>query len=268
MTKIVAALAALAATAAAQSALVTVEAFNCGAGSCITNTTIEVPLGSVYTNSSALDKVSFLYLTGATGGIATGSITCTPYKDTSGSGSAGLPFNSTTPSLLSTNLVQLGSIVCKSIEPIGVPGSASISSASATGSGSSSSPSITFHIPIPTSSTTGNYSTSLIKTLPPSGGSTISESQTSSSAQATSSMHSESITVITITPTISGQHLSTVTSVVIASGTEPATTSQSSGVSSSTSASPSLNTSNAASVGSKIAYGGLAAALLGFAFAL
>lgn len=96
---------------AVPSAVITIETSHGGAGSGLTNKTITVPVGPVYTNSEALNAVSTLYLTGASE-IAINSISCTPYRSVNGSGSRGLPFSSTTPSYLSTNTVQVGSIVC------------------------------------------------------------------------------------------------------------------------------------------------------------
>ncbi|KAI1871492.1 uncharacterized protein JN550_004486 [Neoarthrinium moseri] len=93
------------------SAIVTVEASHGGAGNGLTNTTVTVPIGTVFTGDKALDTVSTLYLTGSLE-APLDSITCSPYKSTDGTGSGGLPFNSTTPSFLSTNTVEFGSIVC------------------------------------------------------------------------------------------------------------------------------------------------------------
>ncbi|KAI0009044.1 hypothetical protein F4779DRAFT_407276 [Xylariaceae sp. FL0662B] len=96
------------------SAIVNVEASHGGAGSGLTNTTITVPIGPVYTNSVALDQVSTLYLVGRTDpAVPITTIECTPYKATDGTGSHGLPFSVNKPSRLSTNTVQVGSIVCK-----------------------------------------------------------------------------------------------------------------------------------------------------------
>ncbi|ETS83512.1 hypothetical protein PFICI_05388 [Pestalotiopsis fici W106-1] len=94
-------------------ATIVIEASHGGAGSGLTNTTISVPIGPIYTNSDALDEVSTLYLTGATGVDVT-SVTCTPYQATDGEGTGGLPFTSSQPSYLSTNTVVVGSIVCES----------------------------------------------------------------------------------------------------------------------------------------------------------
>lgn len=74
--------------------------------------TVQVPIGAVYTNEQDLAAVSTLYLMGATGVEAT-AVTCSPFKETSGSGSAGKDFTSGNPSYLSTNTVTVGSIVCK-----------------------------------------------------------------------------------------------------------------------------------------------------------
>ncbi|KAI0132967.1 hypothetical protein BJ170DRAFT_680840 [Xylariales sp. AK1849] len=98
---------------AAPTAIITIEASHGGAGNGLTNNTITVPIGTVYTNPTSLGSVSTLYLTGASGVDIT-SISCTPYQATNGTGSAGLPFTSSSPSLLSTNTVAVGSIVCKS----------------------------------------------------------------------------------------------------------------------------------------------------------
>jgi hypothetical protein len=105
--------AALAAAASAQqpTAQITIEASHGGAGNGLTNKTVEVPIGPVYTNAEALGEVSTLYLTGATG-VPVEHVTCTPYHAATGEGSGGRPFTSTTPSRLSTNTVQVGSIQC------------------------------------------------------------------------------------------------------------------------------------------------------------
>ncbi|KAI1143542.1 hypothetical protein F5Y05DRAFT_368952 [Hypoxylon sp. FL0543] len=100
------------AVAVAPSAIINVEASHGGAGNGLTNTTITVPIDTTYTNPADLNAVSTLYLVGSTPGVAVDSITCTPYKSTDGTGSHGLPFTSKTPSRLSTNTVQVGSIVC------------------------------------------------------------------------------------------------------------------------------------------------------------
>lgn len=105
--------AALAAAASAQqpTAQITIEASHGGAGNGLTNKTIDVPVGPVYTNAEALGEVSTLYLTGATG-VPVEHVTCTPYHAATGEGSGGRPFTSTTPSHLSTNTVKVGSIQC------------------------------------------------------------------------------------------------------------------------------------------------------------
>ncbi|KAI5362181.1 hypothetical protein Slin14017_G074180 [Septoria linicola] len=101
---------AAAATAAAQSVIVIVESSHGGAGNGLMNESITVPLNTIYT-SPALDAVSTLYLTQSEC-IELGSVTCTPHRDTDGTGVAGLPFNSTSPSFISTNTEQIGSLVC------------------------------------------------------------------------------------------------------------------------------------------------------------
>ncbi|CAJ2500600.1 Uu.00g034530.m01.CDS01 [Anthostomella pinea] len=79
------------------------------------NTTVLIPIGSVYTSESNLTAVSTLYLTGASP-VPVESVTCTPYQSTDGTGTSGLPFTVESPSFLSTNTVQVGSILCESTE--------------------------------------------------------------------------------------------------------------------------------------------------------
>lgn len=111
---IISSAAALAGLASATpSAVITIEASHGGAGSGLTNNTITVPIGPVYTNAQSLSTVSTLYLTGASE-VDIKSISCTPYQSTNGTGSRGLAFSSGTPSYLSTNTVQIGSIICLS----------------------------------------------------------------------------------------------------------------------------------------------------------
>ncbi|KAI4868596.1 hypothetical protein F4820DRAFT_445009 [Hypoxylon rubiginosum] len=100
--------------AAAGNAIITIEASHGGAGSGLTNTTISVPIGEIYTGNKAMETVSTLYLVGTTGDVALDSVTCTPYKANDATGSHGLPFTSKTPSYLSTNTVVVGSILCTS----------------------------------------------------------------------------------------------------------------------------------------------------------
>lgn len=95
----------------AQNAIITITASHGGAGNGLANTTVTVPLNTAFTNSSALAEVSYLYLTGATG-VPFDSITCQAYQDDAGTVQGGEPFNSSTPALLSTNTVQVGSIIC------------------------------------------------------------------------------------------------------------------------------------------------------------
>ncbi|KAF2215431.1 hypothetical protein CERZMDRAFT_94842 [Cercospora zeae-maydis SCOH1-5] len=103
---------AAAATAASQSLHVVVETSHGGAGSGLINTTVTVPLNTIYTDP-ALDAVSTLYLTQAEG-VDLSSVTCTPFRNANATGDAGVPFNSTSPSRVSTNTVQIGSLVCTS----------------------------------------------------------------------------------------------------------------------------------------------------------
>ncbi|KAI1398521.1 hypothetical protein F4819DRAFT_468232 [Hypoxylon fuscum] len=93
--------------------IINVEASHGGAGSGLTNTTVNMPWGEVYTNKTALDAVSTLYLIGTTSqDLPAGSIYCIPYKNTDGTGSHGLLFDLYEASRLSTNTVQVGSITC------------------------------------------------------------------------------------------------------------------------------------------------------------
>jgi hypothetical protein len=100
---------------AAQGVYVTIEASHGGAGNGLTNTTITVPIGSIYSGDSALDAVSTLYLVGSTEGTTDG-LHCTPYKSTDGTGDSGRPFDVNAPSYLSTNTVVVGSIVCEAAD--------------------------------------------------------------------------------------------------------------------------------------------------------
>ena len=92
-------------------AIVVIEASHGGAGQDLTNQTITIPLTATYSNNSALAEVSTLYLVSAVG-VPVTSISCTPFRHADGTGKSGLTFDSTTPSFLSTNTVQVGSIVC------------------------------------------------------------------------------------------------------------------------------------------------------------
>ncbi|PIA94845.1 hypothetical protein CB0940_08468 [Cercospora beticola] len=116
---------AAATTAASQSVRVVVETSHGGASNGLINTTVTVPVNTIYTDS-ALDAVSTLYLTQAEG-VDLSSVTCTPFKNGNATGNAALPFNSTSPSRISTNTEQIGSLVCASL-PQGVttPAPASI----------------------------------------------------------------------------------------------------------------------------------------------
>ena len=116
-------------------AIVVIEASHGGAGQGLTNTTVTIPLTSVYTNATALREVSTLYLVDSRN-TPLSSVSCTPFKHDDGTGQGGLTFDSTTPSLLSTNTVEVGSIVCISTDislaPPGLGGSSSSSAVAAT----------------------------------------------------------------------------------------------------------------------------------------
>ncbi|KAI1826269.1 hypothetical protein F4861DRAFT_497685 [Xylaria intraflava] len=87
---------------------IVVEASHGGAGSGLTNTTITVPVGPLYTNKAALAAVSTLYL------LDDETVSCIPYQSEDGTGTHGLPFTVGHPSFLSTNTVVVGSIRCTS----------------------------------------------------------------------------------------------------------------------------------------------------------
>ncbi|KAI0439990.1 hypothetical protein F4803DRAFT_529163 [Xylaria telfairii] len=94
-------------TSTPPAATVVIETAHGGAYNDRTNKTITVPIGPVYVNTEALAAVSTLYLLGPD------TVTCTPYKAQDGTVNGGLPFSVGHPSLLSTNSVVVGSLVCK-----------------------------------------------------------------------------------------------------------------------------------------------------------
>jgi hypothetical protein len=107
---IIASAAALVGFAAAQTAVITIEASHCGAGCDLTNTTITVPIGFAYNGDEALKAVSSMYLVGSYG-VPVDSVSCTPYVSLDGTGN-GLSFNSTYVRRISTNTDVIGSVVC------------------------------------------------------------------------------------------------------------------------------------------------------------
>ncbi|KAI1107858.1 hypothetical protein F4804DRAFT_296141 [Jackrogersella minutella] len=94
-------------------AIINVESSHGGAGTGLRNATINVEIGPLFTGDIALNAVSTLYLVGAEG-VPVESITCIPYKAANGLGDHGLPLTSVNPSRLSTNVIQVGSILCTS----------------------------------------------------------------------------------------------------------------------------------------------------------
>ncbi|KAI0520767.1 hypothetical protein F5B22DRAFT_598269 [Xylaria bambusicola] len=94
-----------------QTATVVVETAHGGAFNDRTNVTISVPVGPVYVNGDALAAVSTLYLLGPD------TVTCSPFKAQDGTVNGGLPFTVGQPSLLSTNSVVVGSLVCTPLTP-------------------------------------------------------------------------------------------------------------------------------------------------------
>ncbi|KAK3109962.1 hypothetical protein LTR53_016229 [Teratosphaeriaceae sp. CCFEE 6253] len=239
------------------SASVTIEASHGGAGSGLTNTTITVPLNTTYSDP-ALDTVSSLYLTGATGS-AVESITCTPYRYANGTGAGGLPFTYGAPSRLSTNTVQVGSIVC-------------VSSASSTTSSNGTGVAATLSSISATSSAYTNASTSSTTSL-------SSSTSTASGSASTTPLVGVGMTstlLTTIIPSAGASNTlpitSTITSVVGApTGTPPTVTTtpsaQSASSSTTTSAAAGLSTGNAADSlpVTEGAWFGLAIAALGLA---
>ncbi|KAI7501496.1 hypothetical protein KC347_g9180 [Hortaea werneckii] len=258
---------AFATTAFAQSASVTITASHGGAGNGLTNTTITVPLGSLYTNA-ALDEVSYLYLTGASDAVLD-SITCTPHRYANGTGEAGRPFTSSSPSLLSTNTVKVGSLTCVASD--------SNEANAATGTSSSSNLAVATSISVAAASNSTIPSTTTSSTT---SSSTEDGDATGAAAAAAAASPMTSTFLTTISGTssedgqTSAQQQSTVTSVISASGSTTVTSAvdgaAATEASETTSTSPapaSLSTDNAAP---KLTFGeavwpGLAVGALGLA---
>ncbi|KAI6905158.1 hypothetical protein KC318_g5267 [Hortaea werneckii] len=211
---------AFATTAIAQSASVTITASHGGAGNGLTNTTITVPLGSLYTNA-ALDEVSYLYLTGSNDAVLE-SITCTPHRYANGTGEAGRPFTSSSPSLLSTNTVKVGSLTCVASDSNDANATSGTSSSSNTGMPTSSSVAAT-------SAAASNGTNHSLTTLSATPSSSEGEDATrAAGAAATTPMTSTFLTTISGTSSEDGQtsapqQQSTVTSVMSASGSTTVT---------------------------------------------
>ncbi|KAI7265231.1 hypothetical protein KC345_g8531 [Hortaea werneckii] len=232
---------ACATTACAQSASVTITASHGGAGNGLTNTTITVPLGSLYTNA-ALDEVSYLYLTDASEAVLE-SITCTPHRYANGTGEAGRPFTSSSPSLLSTNTVKVGSLTCVASDSDDANATADTSSSTAMATSSS--------VVAASNSTNPSMTTS-------SATSSSTEDEGATGAAAASPKTSTFLTTISGTSSEDGQtsaqqQQSTVTSVMSASGSTTVTSAldgaAATAASETTSTSPapaSLSTDNAA----------------------
>ncbi|KAI6820413.1 hypothetical protein KC367_g4208 [Hortaea werneckii] len=255
---------AFATTAFAQSASVTITASHGGAGNGLTNTTITVPLGSLYTNA-ALDEVSYLYLTGASDAVLD-SITCTPHRYANGTGEAGRPFTSSSPSLLSTNTVKVGSLTCVASDSDDADAATGTSSSSNTAMSTSSSVAAASNSTIPSTTTSSTTSSS------------TEDGDATGSAAVASPMTSTFLTTISGTSSgdgqTSAQQQSTVTSVMSASGSTTVTSAvdgagatQASETTSTSPAPASLSTDNAAP---KLTFGeavwpGLAVGALGLA---
>ncbi|KAI6854040.1 hypothetical protein D0864_15878 [Hortaea werneckii] len=256
---------AFATTAFAQSASVTITASHGGAGNGLTNTTITVQLGSLYTNA-ALDEVSYLYLTGASDAVLE-SITCTPHRYANGTGEAGRPFTSSSPSLLSTNTVKVGSLTCLASDSDDANATANTSSSSNTAMATSSSAAAASNSTNPSMTTSSATSSS------------TEDEGTTGAAAAASPKTSTFLTTISGTSSEDGQtsaqqQQSTVTSVMSASGSTTVTSAldgaaatAASETTSTSSAPASLSTENAAP---KLTFGeavwpGLAVGALGLA---
>ncbi|KAI7226275.1 hypothetical protein KC330_g8879 [Hortaea werneckii] len=225
---------AFATTAIAQTASVTITASHGGAGNGLTNTTITVPLGSLYTNA-ALDEVSYLYLTGSNDAVLE-SITCTPHRYANGTGEAGRPFTSSSPSLLSTNTVKVGSLTCVASDSNDANATPGTSSSSNTAMATSSS------VATASNSTNPSMTTS-------SATSSSTENEDTAAAAATTPMTSTFLTTISGTSSEDGQtsapqQQSTVTSVMSASGSTTVTSTLDDGAAE-TAASETTSTSSA-----------------------
>ncbi|KXT06798.1 hypothetical protein AC578_7111 [Pseudocercospora eumusae] len=177
-----------AATASAQTATITIEASHGGAGSGLTNNTIQVPLNTRYTNP-ALDTVSTLYLT-ASDGVPLDSITCTPYRNNNLTGAGGLPFTSSKPSFLSTNTVQVGSILCNSTS--GTTTTSTAASVTSTVSATSNLSTTSNASIVPTTTTARNLTSVYLTTVSPTrpGPSTVTSIFTGSEGPTTSTLTS------------------------------------------------------------------------------
>lgn len=108
-----------------QTAIITIAASHGGAGSNITNRTLTIELNIPYIGPE-LNAVSTLYLTGGTG-VPLDSLTCQAFQDEEANVLGGNPFNSTTPALLSTNTVRVGSVLCLTNYIAAAPGVANFS---------------------------------------------------------------------------------------------------------------------------------------------
>ncbi|KAI6819344.1 hypothetical protein KC340_g4933 [Hortaea werneckii] len=229
---------AFATTAIAQSASVTITASHGGAGNDLTNTTITVPLGSLYTNA-ALDEVSYLYLTGSNDAVLE-SITCTPHRYANGTGEAGRPFTSSSPSLLSTNTVKVGSLTCVASDSDDANATSGTSTSSNTEMATSSS------VVAATSAAARNGTNPSLTVLSATPSSSEGEDATGAAA-ATSPMTSTFLTTISGTSSEDGQtsaQQSTVTSVMSASGSTTVTSTLDDGAAE-TAASETTSTSSA-----------------------
>ncbi|KAI2471197.1 hypothetical protein F4781DRAFT_127915 [Annulohypoxylon bovei var. microspora] len=93
-------------------AIINVESSHGGAGNGLKNVTIHVGFGSVYSGNPVLNEVSTLYIIGTIKEPSIDSVVCHAFKSTDGTGNSGPAFTAKEPRRLSTNTVQVGSIVC------------------------------------------------------------------------------------------------------------------------------------------------------------
>ncbi|CAG9992198.1 unnamed protein product [Clonostachys byssicola] len=81
------------------------------AGDHHSDTRILVPLGRVFAGHPSLDAVSTLSLNAVYGADAA-TVSCTPFKNTDGTGDAAPSFSKEHPSVVSTHNDKVGSIFC------------------------------------------------------------------------------------------------------------------------------------------------------------
>ncbi|KAK4965205.1 hypothetical protein LTR66_012187, partial [Elasticomyces elasticus] len=95
-----------------------------GPGGSSTNTSMSVPLNTTWTSTPSVSTLSLV----AAYGVPLDSVTCMVYKSADATGTPVRTFNSATEVHLSTNVVQIGSLVCTSSTGLGAEIVASSSS--------------------------------------------------------------------------------------------------------------------------------------------